>query len=150
MLSLRNLVGHHWDSNMGGGVHPTKCMGTLLKRMRTLLRQFGQVELLMQSLWNLHGAFRIRHWSPINATESKKWMQYPSIMISKSFMGGIFPNFFFNFKNIVCILTLECNFFFCFLVLGFEAQQRRLLLQMQFNLRLSIVNYLLITMQPKL
>jgi hypothetical protein len=21
------IVGHHWDSNMGGGVHPTKCMG---------------------------------------------------------------------------------------------------------------------------
>jgi hypothetical protein len=29
-------------------------------------------------------------------------------------------------KNIVCILTLECNLFFCFLVLGFSAQQRRL------------------------
>ncbi len=28
MFSLRYLVGHHWDSNMGGGVHPTKCMGT--------------------------------------------------------------------------------------------------------------------------
>jgi hypothetical protein len=32
------------------------------------------------------------------------------------------------FKNIVCILTLECNLFSCFLVLGFGAQQRRLLL----------------------
>jgi hypothetical protein len=53
-------------------------------------------------------------------------------------------------KNIVCILTLECNLFSCFLVLGFEAQQRRLLLQMQFDLCLSIVNYLFITMQPKL
>jgi hypothetical protein len=57
---------------------------------------------------------------------------------------------FLFLKNIVCILTLECNLVFCFLVLGFEAQQRRLLLQMQFDLRLSIVNYLLITMQPKL
>ncbi len=26
-FSLRNLVGLHWDSGMGGGVHPTKCMG---------------------------------------------------------------------------------------------------------------------------
>jgi len=26
------------------------------------------------------------------------------------------------FKNIVCILTLECNLFFCFFVLGFRAQ----------------------------
>jgi hypothetical protein len=34
------------------------------------------------------------------------------------------------FKNIVYILTLECNLFFCFLVLGFRAQQRMLLLQM--------------------
>jgi hypothetical protein len=33
-----------------------------------------------------------------------------------------------KFKNIVCILTLECNLFFCFLVLGFKAQQRKLLL----------------------
>jgi len=36
----------------------------------------------------------IRHWSPINAIESKKWMQYPSNTIPKSFMGGIFPNLF--------------------------------------------------------
>jgi hypothetical protein len=48
--------------------------------------------------------------------------------------------------NIVCTLTLECNLFSCFLALSFEAQQRRLLLQMQFDLRVSIVNYLLITM----
>jgi hypothetical protein len=64
--------------------------------------------------------------------------------------GWYISIFFFNFKNIVCILTLECNLFFCFLVLGFEAQHKRLLLQMQFDLRLSIVNYLLITMQLKL
>jgi hypothetical protein len=69
---------------------------------------------------------------------------------SKIIHGRYISIFFFNFKNIVCILTLECNLFSCFLVLGFEAQQRRLLLQMQFDLCLSIVNYLLITMQPKL
>jgi hypothetical protein len=51
--------------------------------------------------------------------------------------------------NIICILTSEYNLFFCFLVLGFGAQQRRFLLQMQFDLRLSIVNYLFITMQQK-
>jgi hypothetical protein len=39
----------------------------------------------------LHGAFEIGHSSPINANGSKKWMQYLSIMILKSFMGGIFP-----------------------------------------------------------
>jgi hypothetical protein len=49
-----------------------------------------------------------------------------------------------------CILTLECNLFSCFLVLGFKAQQRRILLQMQFDLHLNIINYLLITMQQKL
>jgi hypothetical protein len=32
---------------------------------------------------------------------------------------------------------------FCFFVLGLKAQQKRLLLQMQFDLHLSIVNYLL-------
>jgi hypothetical protein len=51
---------------------------------------------------------------------------------------------------IVCILTLENNLFSYFLVLGFEAQQRRLWLQMQFNLCLSIINYLLVIMQQKL
>jgi hypothetical protein len=35
-------------------------------------------------------------------------------------------------------------------MLGFGAQERTLLLQMQFDFRLSVVNYLLITMQQKL
>jgi hypothetical protein len=39
----------------------------------------------------LHGALGIGLWNLINATKSKKWMQYPSITIPKSFMGGIFP-----------------------------------------------------------
>jgi hypothetical protein len=64
--------------------------------------------------------------------------------------GQYISIFFLFFKNIVCILTLECNLFSCFLVLNFKAQQRRLLLQMQFDLHLNIVNHLLITMQPKL
>jgi len=54
--------------------------------------------------------------------------------------------FHFHIYNIVYILTLECNFFVCFLMLSFEAQQRRLLLQMEFDLRLNTVNYLFITM----
>jgi len=29
MFSPQDVVGHHWDSNMGGGVHPTKCMSML-------------------------------------------------------------------------------------------------------------------------
>jgi hypothetical protein len=65
---------------------------------------------------------------------------------SKIIHGRYISILIYIFKNIICILTLECNFFFNFLVLGFRAQQRRLLLQMQFDLRLSIVNYLLITM----
>jgi hypothetical protein len=79
-------------------------------------------------------------------------MQYPNITIPKSFMGGIFPNFYSFFINIVCIFTLEFNFYFYFyfFVLGFEAQQKRLLLHMQFDLRLTIINYLLIIMQQKL
>jgi hypothetical protein len=64
-------------------------------------------------------------------------------------MGNIFAYLYF-FLNIVCILTLESNLFFCFFVLGFGAQQTRLLLQMQFDLHLSIVNYLLHIMQQKL
>jgi hypothetical protein len=59
----------------------------------------------------LHGAFEIGHWSPINAIKSKKWMQYPSITIPKSFMGGIFTYLYIYILNIVCILTLECNLF---------------------------------------
>jgi hypothetical protein len=64
-------------------------------------------------------------------------MQYPSTTIPKSFMGGIFPYLYFVFVNI-------------FFMLSFEAQQKRFLLHMQFNLRLNIVNYLLIIMQQKL
>jgi hypothetical protein len=64
--------------------------------------------------------------------------------------GWYISIFFLLKKNIIYILTLESILFFCFLVLGSEAQQRRLLLQMQFELHLSIVNYLLITMLPKL
>jgi hypothetical protein len=69
---------------------------------------------------------------------------------SKIIHGQYISIFIYILKIIVCILTLECNLFFCFLVLGFGAQQRRLLLQIQFNLHLSIVNYLFITMQQKL
>jgi hypothetical protein len=42
----------------------------------------------------------IGHWNPINATKSKKWMQYPSIMISKSFMGSIFPYLYIFLKTL--------------------------------------------------
>jgi len=81
-----------------------------------------------------------------NATESKKWMQYPSITISKSFMGGIFPYLYIHFKTLFASSHWNA---ICFFVLGFGAQQRKLLLQMQFDLCLNIVNYLLITMYPK-
>ncbi len=33
-FSLWNVIGHHWDFGMGGGVHPTKCMGTSWKRWK--------------------------------------------------------------------------------------------------------------------
>jgi hypothetical protein len=69
---------------------------------------------------------------------------------SKMIHGRYISILIFFFKNIVCILTLESNLFSCFLVLSFEAQQKRFFLQMQFDLHLSIVNYLLITMQQKL
>jgi Zn-dependent M28 family amino/carboxypeptidase len=39
----------------------------------------------------LHGTFEIRHWNPISAIKPKKWMQYLSITIPKSFTSGIFP-----------------------------------------------------------
>jgi hypothetical protein len=32
MFNLQHVVGHHWHFDMGGGVHPTKCMGVTLKR----------------------------------------------------------------------------------------------------------------------
>jgi len=69
---------------------------------------------------------------------------------SKIIHGRYISILFKKKKNIVCILTLECNLYFCFLMLGFGAQQKKILLQMQFDLCLSIVNYLFITMQQKL
>jgi hypothetical protein len=68
------------------------------------------------------------HWNPISTTKPKKWVQYPSITILKSIVGGIYIYY------VVCILALESYFIF---VLSFKAQQKRLLLQMQFNLHLS-------------
>jgi hypothetical protein len=62
----------------------------------------------------------IRHGNQINVTKPKKWMQYPSITIPKSFMGGIFPYLYFCFVNIVCILTLESNFYFYFFHVKFR------------------------------
>ncbi len=64
MFSLQDLVGHNWDSDMGGGVHPTKCMhGCALKRMKTLLKQFKQVKLFMQNLSKLGGGGGVwRNW----------------------------------------------------------------------------------------
>jgi hypothetical protein len=76
-----------------------------------LLRQFKQAKLLMQSFWKLHGAFKIGHYSPLSATKPKKWMQYPSIMILKLFMGSLFP---YIYICIICILRLESNLFFLF------------------------------------
>jgi len=60
-------------------------------------------------------AWGARHWTlkSNKCNQTKKWMQYPSIMISKLFMGGIFPYFYFIYFNIVCILTLESILFFC-------------------------------------
>jgi hypothetical protein len=97
-------------------------------------------------------AWGARNWTM--ESNKRNWIKKMDVISkyhdSKIIHGQYISIFYFIFKNIVCILTLECNLFFCFLVLGFEAQQRRLLLQMQFDLRLSIVNYLFITMQPKL
>jgi hypothetical protein len=101
----------------GGSGSSHKVHGHILRRTRTLLRQFEQIKLLMQSLWKLHGVFGIGHWSPINAAKPNKWMQYPSIMILKSLMGGIFPYIY----NIFYILTWESKLFFCFLMLSFRA-----------------------------
>jgi len=111
-----------------------------LEKDESLLRQFEQVKLPMQSLWKLHGVLKIGYWSPISTTKPKKWMHYPSITFLKSFMA----TYFHIYIKIVCILTLES--FFLFFLLGYMAQRRKLLLQMQFNLHLSIVNYLLIIM----
>jgi hypothetical protein len=42
MFKLWHVVGHHWHSGMGGGVHPTKCMGVAKRKMTALLKQFQQ------------------------------------------------------------------------------------------------------------
>jgi hypothetical protein len=77
-------------------------------------------------------------------------MQYLSITIPKSFMGGIFPYLYYFFVNIVWILTLESHFYFYFFHVRLWGTTKEALLHMQFDLRLSIVNYLLIIMQQKL
>jgi hypothetical protein len=83
-----------------------------------LLRQFGQAKLLMQSLWKLHGTFKIGHWSWINTTKLKKWIQYPSITIPKSFMGDIFPYLYIYLKTLLHF-NIGMFFIFYFFVLGF-------------------------------
>jgi hypothetical protein len=90
-----------------------------LEKDRNLVHTFKQAKLPMQSLWKLHGLLGIRHWSPINTIKPKKWMQYPSITIPKSFMGGIFPYLYSFFVNIVYILKVESNFYFIFYVFFF-------------------------------
>jgi hypothetical protein len=66
-------------------------------------------ENLVETIWvskiayakHLKVAWGARNWTlePINATKSKKWMQYPSITIPKSFMGNIFPYLYFSKKH---------------------------------------------------
>jgi hypothetical protein len=55
--------------------------------------------------------FEIGHWSPINATKSKKWMPYPSIMIPKSFMGDIFLYIYFYKKTLFAFKHWNVIFF---------------------------------------
>jgi hypothetical protein len=51
-----------------------KVHGHNFKKMTTLLKQFEQVELPMQSLSKLHGVLKIGYQNLISATEQMKWM----------------------------------------------------------------------------
>jgi hypothetical protein len=73
-------------------------------------------------------AWGARNWTlESNKRKRVKEMDAISKYHDSEIIHGWYISIFFLFKrNIVYILTLECNLFFCFLVLGFEAQQRRL------------------------
>ncbi len=145
MFSLQDFLRHHWDSNMGGGVHPTKCMGALSKGQKPCWNNSGKHNCLCKPLKVI---WVIRNWTlESNKCNWVKEMDGISKYHNSEIIHGWYISIFIYFlKNIVYILTLECNLFFCFIVLRFGAQQRRLLLQMQFDLCLNIINYLLITM----
>jgi hypothetical protein len=93
-----------------------------LERTRTLLRQFRQAKLLIQSLWKLLGAL----WNQTLESNKRKWVKEMDA-ISKYHDFEIIHGWYISiliyiFKNIVCILTFEYNLFFCFLVLSYKAQ----------------------------
>jgi hypothetical protein len=80
-FSLRNLVGHHWDSSMGVGFIPQSAWVHLEKD-----------ENLVETIQASKVAYA-------NAIESKKWTQYPSITTLKSFMGDIFHIYIYLKKH---------------------------------------------------
>jgi hypothetical protein len=81
--------------------------------MRTLLRHRASRVVYAKPLKLAWGA---QNWT-LESNKCNRVKEMDAISKYHDFeiiMGGIFPYFFFNFKNIVCILTLECNLFFLF------------------------------------
>jgi hypothetical protein len=147
-FSLRDLVGHHWDSNMGVGFIPQSAWARLEKD-KNLVETIRASKVAYAKPLKL--AWGAQNWTlESNKRNRVKKMDAISKYLDFEIIHGRYISIFKIKIKIVCILTLESNLFFYFLVLGFEAQQRRLLLKMQFDLHLSIVNYLFITMQLKL
>jgi hypothetical protein len=61
----------------------------------------------------------IGHWNPLSVIEQKKWVQYQSIIIQKSFMDGMFV--YLNFFLLTLFAYFNWNLIFLkhFFVLGF-------------------------------
>ncbi len=125
-FSLRDLVGHHWDSSMGVGFIPQSAWAHL-ENDKNLVETIQANRVVYAKPLKL--ACGIRNWTfKSNKCNWIKEMDAISKYHDSEIIHGRYISILKKIKNIVCILTLECNLFFCFLMLCFEAQQRRLLL----------------------
>ncbi len=53
MFDLQDFVGHHWDSYMKGGVHPTKRMGVnLVETIQTSKVTYAKPLKVAWGAWN--------------------------------------------------------------------------------------------------
>jgi hypothetical protein len=73
---------------------------------------------LVETIW----ASRVAYAKPLKCNRVKEMDAISKYHDSKIIHGQYISILIYIFKNIICILTLECNIYFCFLVLGFGAQ----------------------------
>ncbi len=59
MFNLCDLIGHHWDSCMRGGVHPTKCMGMLWKGRKPCWQNSNKQNYLCKAFESYMGCLKL-------------------------------------------------------------------------------------------